>query len=59
MEHYLTLKYFCVSHKDQRVVFYLKSSEMSWLALSDLFEYLCYGSTAIRNILFFSVRGSS
>ena len=25
---------------------------MSSLALSDSFEYLCYGSTAIRNILY-------
>ena len=24
---------------------------MSWLALSDSFEYICYGSTVIRNIL--------
>ena len=27
---------------------------MSWLARSASFEYLCYGSTAIVNILFFS-----
>ena len=32
---------------------------MSWLALSDSFEYLCYGSTAIRNIFSFKVRGST
>ena len=32
---------------------------MSWLALYDSFEYLCYGSTAIGNILILSVRGSS
>ena len=32
---------------------------MSLLALSDSFEYLCYGSTAIRNISTFTVRGST
>ena len=32
---------------------------MSWLALSDSFEYLCYGSTAIRNIFIPTVRGST
>ena len=32
---------------------------MSQLALSDLFEYLCYRSTAIRNIDTFAVRGST
>ena len=30
---------------------------MSQLALSALFEFLCYGSTAIINILTLSVRG--
>ena len=29
------------------------------VALSDSFEYLCYGSTAIRYILILSVRGPS
>ena len=32
---------------------------MSLLALSTSFEYLCYGSTTIMNILLFSVRGST
>ena len=32
---------------------------MSYLALSASFEYLCYGSTAIRNILILLVLGSS
>ena len=32
---------------------------MSSLALSDSFEYLCYGSTAIRNISTLTVRGST
>ena len=38
-----------------------KSSEMSYLhvAISGSFEYLCYGSTAIRNILILAVRGPS
>ena len=31
---------------------------MSYLALSDSFEYLCYGSTAIRNIHDLTVRRS-
>ena len=30
---------------------------MSYLDLSDSFEYLCYGSTAIINVLIFSVFG--
>ena len=30
---------------------------MSWLALSDSFKYLCYESTAIRNILLSQCRG--
>ena len=32
---------------------------MSWLALSNSFEYLCHRSTAIRNISSLSVRGST
>ena len=32
---------------------------MSLLALPASFEYLCYGSTAITNILILPVRGSS
>ena len=32
---------------------------MSYSALSDLFEYLCYGSTAIRNIFTLTARGST
>ena len=32
---------------------------MAYLALSASFEYLCYGSTAIRNILILSARGLS
>ena len=37
----------------KRGFFNLKSSQMSYLALSASFEYLCYGSTAIRNSLLF------
>ena len=32
-------------------MFNLKSSQMSYLALSTSFEYLCYGSTAIINTI--------
>ena len=32
---------------------------MSSLALSDSFEYLCYGSKAIRNISTLTARGST
>ena len=32
---------------------------MSLLALSDSFEYLCYGSTKIKNIFTLTVRGST
>ena len=32
---------------------------MSYLALSASFEYLCYGSTAIINILILTARGST
>ena len=39
-----TLKYLYINHGDQRVFFNLKSSKMSWLALSGLFENLGYGS---------------
>ena len=38
--------------------FYSKSSYISWLALSDSFEYLCYGCTTIINICTLPVRGS-
>ena len=34
-------------------LFNLKSSQMSWLGLSASFENLCYGSTAIINILLY------
>ena len=39
------------------VFFNLKPSQMAWLAFSDSFEYLRYGSTAIRNIFTLIVRG--
>ena len=47
------------SVRNQMGFFNLKSSFMSWSALSDSFEYLCYGSTAIRNIFTLTVRGST
>ena len=40
------------------VFFNLKSS-ISQLALSASFEYICYGSTVIINMLFIAVRGST
>ena len=43
------MNYFCINHGDQRF----------YLALSDLFEYLCYGSTVIINIFTLTVRGST
>ena len=52
---------FCIIPGDQRVIFNLKSSSMSWLALSDSFEYQCYmyGSTANGNMFTLTVRGST
>ena len=35
-----------------RPKFDLQSSSMCWLALSDSFEYLCYGSTVIISVVF-------
>ena len=46
------LNYFFINHGGQRVYCNLKSSQMSSLVLSDSFEYLCDGSTAI--IIFYS-----
>ena len=40
-------------------LFNSKSSWMSELALSDSFEYLCYGSMAIINIFTLTARGST
>ena len=34
--------------QEGHIIFYHKSSQMSYLDLSDSFEHLCYGSTAIR-----------
>ena len=55
------LKYACKNHtmETKEVFLNLKSSQLSQLALSDSFEYLCYGSTAIRNIFTLTVRRSS
>ena len=39
------------------VSFNFKSSEMSYAGFPDSFEYLCYGSTTIRNIFTLTVRG--
>ena len=59
LERVKVLNYFCINHGDQRFFFNLKSSYSSLLAVSASFEYLCYGSTTIINILLLSVRGAS
>ena len=46
------------SGKVCKILFNLKSSQMSKLALSGAFEYLCYWSTTIMNSFTLSVRGS-
>ena len=52
-----TLKYFCKNHGDQR--FFLFEVITNVLAsFSASFEYLWYGSTAVKNILILSVLGS-
>ena len=51
------LNYFCLSRGDQRVSFNLKSSKISLVALPGLFEYLCYGSSALIIIIIPSARG--
>ena len=43
----------------QKVFFFQFETIMSSLALPDSFEYLCYGSTAIRNIFTLTVQGST
>ena len=48
-------KYSYKNLEDQRVYFNLISSQMSYSALPDSFEYLCHASTTIRNILLYSV----
>ena len=50
-----TLNYLCLTHGDQRGFQF----EIIINAFSALFEHLCYGTTAIINILILSVRGPS
>ena len=60
MKSFLTLKalkYFCLNYGDQRVSLNLSASKISKLAISASFEYLCYESKAVMNILIISVRG--
>ena len=52
------LNFFYENHGDQRVFFNLKSS-MSYLAVSVAFEYVCYGSTVIRNSFTLTARRST
>ena len=49
------LKYFCTNHGNQRVFSILIHHQCLKSALSASFEYLCYGSTAIRNIFTLTV----
>ena len=44
---FITLKYFCINHGDQRVF-------SIWNHHSASFEYLCYGATTVINIYFYS-----
>ena len=54
----ITLKYFCINNGDQS--FFSICIMINVLVGSALlFEYLCYGSVAIINILILSVRGST
>ena len=54
LERVKALKYFRINHGDQ-IVFQFEII----LVLSDSFESLCYGSTAIINILVHTVREST
>ena len=50
----MLLQYFVFTKDAAFHIFNLKAPYISQLALSVSFEYLCYGSTAIRNILSYS-----
>ena len=52
-----TAEYFLKKHGEQRGFFNLKSSKLSYSALSDSFEYLCYGSGTIINMFTVTVPG--
>ena len=55
----ITLKYYCINHGNQSLGFFNFEITTNVLVncVSVSFIYLCYGSTAIRNILILSVRG--
>ena len=53
------LTFFIKNLGDQSVYFNLKAPKTSYSALSDSFEYLCHGSTNIRNIFNLTVRRST
>ena len=53
-----TLKYFCINHGNQRSFFQFEII-INVLVLSASFEYLCYRSMAIINILILSAREPS
>ena len=52
----LATRYFCIKHGDQQVLFNLKSSQMSQLAISASFEYLSHGSTAHGNSIILLIK---
>ena len=56
-----TLKYLCINHGDQRRFFKFEIIDILDVLVSSSasFEYICYGSTAITNILIILVRGPS
>ena len=53
-----TLKYFCINHGEQRLLFSIWNHNKC-LSFSASFEYICYGSTAIIIFVFLSLQGSS
>ena len=48
------LKYVHIKQENKGVFFNFKPSEMTLLALSGSFEYMCYGSAAILNVYSFN-----
>ena len=51
----IALNYFCKIHEDQRVFHF----ETIKNVLVSSFRFICYGSTATRNIFTLTVRGST
>ena len=60
-QQYLTfkaLKYWCINHRNQWGFFQFEIIINVLVRSSASFEYICYGSAAIINILFILVRGT-